>query len=139
MYEEVGKYSGCARELANLAGSLSPERKPEGYATTDCDRTLALYFPLLSITFPGEWKQCFLAILWANGTIPIHQDGDTQDGKSERYHLVLQSNQWSWTLHDGCWQQLEEGGIYRMNPVKTHAAVNWGGEPRIHFVVDIKK
>lgn len=132
----VGFHSN-SRQLADLAGKLNPQPSREGYATTSRQETSELYYPLLSDVFPGRWLQCFLAIIWANGTIPPHCDSETGDGKSKRFHLVIQSNANCWYMHNNQWQQLEEGGIYEFDPTLVHAAVNWGGEPRIHLVVDI--
>lgn len=135
MYVLTGRHSN-PRALAELAPRLEPKRSAEGYATTDRERTRALFAPLLGDVFPGEWHHCALAIIWPNGTIPPHEDGASEF--RQRFMLVLQSNPGSWVWHDGDWQQLEEGGIYTADPSKTHAALNWGSEPRIHFVVDVK-
>ena len=56
---------------------------------------------------------------------------------ADRFHLVIQTNPDCWMLHDGQWQQLEPGGIYTLDPLIPHASVNWGNEPRVHFVVDV--
>jgi hypothetical protein len=41
-------------------------------------------------------------------------------------------------MHDGNCQQLEAGGIYEMDEKLIHAAMNWGNDIRMHFVIDIK-
>lgn len=137
-YELVGRLDRT-RTLADLAPRLSPVRSQEGYATTDREATRALYRPRLESVFPGEWTHCTLAIIWPAGSIPPHADGCTASERAQRYMVVLQSGSDSWCLHDGTWQQLEEGGIYTADPAKTHAAVHWGLEPRIHFIVDVRR
>lgn len=138
MYHRVGQYPG-ARRLVELAARFQLAPSHEGYATSPWEATVPLFQPPLAAVFPGEWTYAILTAIWANGTIPPHQDGDPERSGAQRFHLVLQSNPQSWTLHDGTWQQLTEDGIYTMDPIKTHAAVNWGGEPRIHLVVDVRR
>jgi len=139
MYQRVGAYPGPTRPLVAPLAQFGLQPSREGYATTPWEAALACYRPLLADTFPGEWTYAIAVVIWPNGTIPPHEDGDTQRERSQRYHLVLQSSQKAWVLHDGTWQQLDEGGIYTMDPLTTHAAVNWGGEPRIHLVVDVRQ
>lgn len=118
---------------------LRPKPSEQGYCTTDRDETTTIYRSHLEQLFSGEWTKCFLAIIWPNGTIPPHVDGDSIREGSQRYQVVLQSNPDSWVLHDGDWQQLEEGGIYTMRPELRHASVNWGNEPRINLIVDVTR
>ena len=50
--------------------------------------------------------------------------------------MILQTNNLVWTIHGGTWQQLALGGVYRMDPMVAHGAVNWGPDPRIHPFID---
>lgn len=136
MYVQVGYYPD-ARRLAELAARLNPKPSEQGYCTTDRDATYELYYPHFKDTFLNKWDKCFLAIIWANGSIPPHTDGDSILGGTQRFQVVLQTNANSWVMHGGDWQQLVEGGIYTMRPDVTHASINWGGEPRINLIVDV--
>ena len=139
MYEQVGSIPE-PRKMAEFASLLSPLPSEQGYCTTDRQRTQEIYEPLLCHALPhGLWKMAMLAIVWPHGSIYPHADGDNEYDGCRRYHIVLQNNQLCWHLHDGKWQKLKEGGIYVMNPLKEHAAINWGGDPRIHLVVDVKE
>lgn len=108
----------------------------QGYATTDRALTRSVYWDVLKDTFDGEWQSCTLSVIWPYRCIYPHQDGI--EAGVQRYFLVMQSNPDSWVLHDGDWQQLEEGGVYVVDPTKTHASVNLGNEIRINFIVDVK-
>lgn len=136
MYRLVGRYQGRARDLVELVRELAPvPTLPLLYTTTDSKQTEAVFHPHLKDTFPGEWTKCFLAILWnPNGSIMPHTDKDTAG--QIRTHLVMQTNQDCWAMNGNEWSQLEEGGIYTMDQTIVHASINWGGEPRVHFVVD---
>lgn len=90
--------------------------------------------PYLGHMFPGEWKFCFLVILEQGGSIEPHKDKD----ELPRYHIVLATNDKSWSYHEGDWQQLELGGVYRMDPRGTHASINWGTK-RIHLIIDTEE
>lgn len=138
MYELVGELPG-ARRLADLAGQLHPQPSREGYATTDREKTRVLYEQHVSPYLPGEWTKCFLAIIWPNGTIPPHRDGDSIREGSKRFQVVLQTNDQCWNLHDRQWQQLVQDGIYTMQPDLVHASVNWGSEPRILLIADVTR
>lgn len=137
MYEKVGHYDGDLEALVDAgAKGLRPSPTfPFRYNTTDTKETTAIYEPLLRDVFPGRWIKCFLSILWPQGgSIMPHVDADAT-GRN-RCHLILQTNADSFCMHDGTWQQLELGGIYRMDPAKVHASINWGEAPRINFVID---
>lgn len=56
-----------------------------------------------------------------------------------RYHVPLVVNTGCWVFHDGAWQQLEVGRVYRMDPTQIHGAVNWGTEVRLHLILDVKE
>jgi hypothetical protein len=136
MYQRIGTLPDPRRwadEAIRRLGPFTPS--VEGYATTDRERTRAALEPLLVPWFPGRWTGASLVIVLANGSIPPHEDGD-DGGRLSRRLVVLQSNPRAWCWHDGDWQQLVEGRIYDGDFTRTHAAINWGGEPRIHLVVD---
>ena len=136
-YVKIGSYPN-ARRLVALAPELRPIPGPEiRYTTMHQAEIRSAYYPHLLGVFPSdEWIKCFLSIIWHNGSIEPHQDGDTQLG-GQRCQLVLQTNPDCWMLHGGVWQQLEEDGIYTMDPLVPHASINWGHQPRVFFVVDI--
>ena len=134
MYVEIGDCP-TPRRFADLAPQLSPRKSEQGYGTTDRTATRDLFWPLLRDVLPGQWVSAALAVIWQWGSIPPHEDG-TDGGRLYRVMVVLQTNPDAWCLHDGAWQQLREGGIYAADPTRPHAAINWGGEPRIHLVVD---
>ncbi len=136
MYEQVGRYDGELGPLVEAMHQLRPTPTlPLGYLTTDNERTMAVYWPILQSAFPGVWNKCFLSIVWPNGgTIMAHADMDVAG--QERQHLVMKTNPDSWCMHDGRVQQLDAGGIYTMDATKVHAAMNWGTDVRVHFVID---
>jgi len=137
MYQQVSFYTDDIEVLLFQAKNLaSPNGR--GYTCTDPRATMELYQPLLGKIFPGVWTRCFLAIIWPNGSImPHHGGGEVIADGSARYHLVLKTNPDCWSMHENQWQQLEEGKIYEFNPRLVHAAINWGKQWRVHFVVDI--
>lgn len=139
MYERVGTYEGALGALVDAGAKGIPlvPTMPLRYNTSDSVLTEKIYGPLLGDVFPGFWIKCFLSVIWPAGSIHPHVD---QDAKGrDRLHLVLQTNEEAYCIHDGCLQQLEAGGIYRMDPTKLHASINWGEQPRINFVVDRAK
>lgn len=139
MYRKVGHYRGNTQELVELIKRLDPAPQPTLpllYNTTDPDKTAAIYRDRLANIFPGVWTKCFLAIIWPNGSIMPHCDLDVPD--VVRTHLVLWTNPDCWCMNDGHWCQPDLGGIYTMEQTLPHASINWGGEPRVHFVVDRK-
>lgn len=138
MYIETGHYPEAQR-FQEVVGKLSPPRSSEGYGTTGSVETIQAFRPLLCTCFTGEWTYAICAVVWQNGTIPPHQDGDTQTQKSIRYHLVIDTNPDAWVMHGGHWQRLAQDMIYTMDPLMVHAAVNWGARPRIHLVVDVRR
>lgn len=125
-----------ARKLAEQAFHCSPRVGAEGYASTDFPITREVFGPLVWAYFgdPIRWVHCSVVIILPNGSIPPHADSLVG---SRRYMAVLQTNERAWCLHGGTWQQLREGEIYTADPRIEHAAVNWGREPRVHFVVDV--
>ena len=137
MYQKVGHYDGDTKVLVELIRLLDPAPTlPLLYNTTEPKRTEAVYRPHLQETLPGEWTKCFLAIIWPNGSIMPHQDLDVAG--QIRTHLVMQTNSDCWCMNAGLWSQPEQGGIYTMDQTLVHASINWGSEPRVHFVVDRK-
>ena len=71
------------------------------------------------------------------GHIHPHEDGLTSGWT--RRHLVLRSNEWCWSYHDGDWQQLTQGGLYMMDANKIHASINLGETMRWHLIADSKQ
>lgn len=134
MYTRVETYAGASM-LEPYVAVLAPWQQVQGYGTTPSEETLAVFVPLLHTSFPGLWVYAICAVIWPNGTIPPHQDTHTTG--SQRFHLVLSTNPDAWVWHDGIWQQLEQDGVYTMDPEKVHAALNWGTLPRVHLVFDI--
>ena len=138
MYKFVKQYSGNLESLLSLVPQLSPSPGGTGYTCTEPRFTHDVYYPFLKDIFPGTWTRCFLAIVWPNGSImPHYGGGEVIADKSQRYHLVLQTNQDCWSMSANDWQQLQAGGIYAFNPRMVHASINWGKEWRVHFAVDI--
>ena len=138
MYARVGTYLG-AKELLQFFPDLRPIPGPEvRYTTYHQGDIQEIYYPKLRGVFPSDrWAHCFLSAIWHNGHIEPHQDATLPPGV-QRFHLVLQTNADCWFLHDGTWQQLEETGIYTMDPTLVHASINWGHPPRVLLVVDAK-
>ncbi len=135
MYVQVGQYDGNLSELAELIHILRPAPTlPLGYLTTEPIATTEIYGPVLKAIFPGIWAKCFLSIVWPNGSIMPHADMDMPS--TYRQHLVIKTNPDAWVMHDGGVEQLREGGIYSMDETRVHAAMNWGQDVRIHFVID---
>ncbi len=128
-----------ADELRFLVEALRPlnirQVAGEAYHTTDAVATQALYQPLLADKFREPWVYAQVATLWPGQALNLHTDGQT--GRKRR-HVVLQTNPACWVHHGGDWQQLEAGGIYRMDPMQPHAAVNWGTKPRMHLFFDVE-
>lgn len=137
MYKQISTYTGNIEVLLTCATRLANE-DGKGYTCTDPRATASAYKPLLCDIFPGVWTRCFLAIIWPNGNIMPHWGaGEVIADGSVRYHLVLKTNADCWSMHENQWQQLKEGNIYEFDPRLVHAAINWGKEWRVHFVVDI--
>ena len=135
MYELVQSSSLDMLALYNLVSLTEPEiTLPLRYATTGPKKTEEVFYKHLKDLFPGDWIKCFCSIINPDGSIMPHADVDA-NGRS-RCHLVLKTNSDCWSLHDGDWQQLVQGEVYKMDPTKVHAAINWGTEPRVSFVVD---
>lgn len=98
----------------------------------------SLILPFDETPFPWLYRdfvrpRCEVVGLWPSQQIVSHQDAPIT---GKRYHLPLQTNPGCWSFHDGDWQQLHEGRIYQMDPTKSHGAVNWGSEIRLHLIID---
>jgi len=138
MYTLIARYQGSLERLLAEIPRLSPQRGGGGYCCTYHDSSRAIFEPLVKESFPGLWTACFAVVVWPDGHImPHEQSGEVIEDGSMRYHLVLQTNDKSWNMHNNQWQRLERGGLYEMDPRFVHASINWGAEPRIHLVVDI--
>ncbi len=133
MYERIDTYNGSTRlqALADRLGLHAINWSSTGYGTAP--GVLGAFRDELQSSIPGEWARAMFVVMQPGGTIPSHVD----DQYEERYHLVLQTNEDCWHFHDGDWQQLELGGVYRVNPLKRHGSINWGTSQRIHLVVDV--
>ncbi len=92
--------------------------------------------------FGTEGKLAMFTVIRPGGHFHFHRDNPAAENgvmaALRRYHIVLATNPESWCFHDGDWQQLEVGGVYEMDPAKTHAAINFGETDRIHLVVDLE-
>jgi len=135
-YELIKKSLGAdeCRELAKLIDQqLGTAQHTGPYMVTDPERTQALLRPRLFRVFPGDWTYAACVVLNSGGSLSAHTDGENG---LYRQHLVLRTNPGVWMFHGGDWHQLEVGCRYRMDPMHPHGAVNWGGESRIHLLVD---
>lgn len=138
MYERLDQTftaEECHR-LVKLSRTIPIDHSAGAYDTTPPDRTIAVYQPVLGDVFPGTWTNAMLVILLPGMMIPKHTDGQPEHW---RRHVVLQTNDSVWVYHDGQFQQLDRGGVYQMDPMKPHGALNWGGDPRIHLFVDVMR
>lgn len=135
MYEHIGTHPDVA-PILHLVNSFEYKWAPQGYRIVDGrERPLESTVHDLAGIPGGPWVFSMVIKLEQGDNIPPHCDKPLPVGVT-RYHLVLQSNDMSYCMHDGDWQQLAAGGLYIMNPRLLHAAINWGNTPRIHLVVD---
>ena len=140
MYRRVGTYNGSVplQEMAQRLDSFEVSWAPDGHGTTVEHKALIrdAFRADLEGSIPGDWVYSMLVALQSKGgSIPMHRDLPQEDG-TQRYHLVLQTNEHCWNFHDGEFQHLELGGIYTVDETREHASINWGDSPRIHLVVD---
>ena len=139
-YHRTGTYSGPALpDPATWLGRLSFQMHPAGYGHVDRGQDLVreLFSPFLAPCWPGAWDFCTVVRLDPGGQLPLHTDDTTHTRPgARRHHLVLRTNPLCWLFHGGAWQQLEEGGLYTMDPTVPHGGVNWGATVRLHLVVD---
>ena len=135
MYAYQGDYRG--QSLSMLAESFEYYWAPQGYWCVDgrFSPIEPAFRELVGNAIPGTWGFTMLTKLEQGNYIPPHNDKPLAEGVT-RYHLVLQSNEHSWCMHDNQWQQMAAGGVYTMNPQYVHAAINWGATPRVRLVVD---
>ena len=134
MYPLVGEMKNVPPDMSDMIGL---DTAVSGYGSTS-DRqgqVRELYYPLVGDVFPGPWAYAMLAVIPPLGTIPPHRDAPLPPG-FKRYHVVLKTNENCWNMHDGDWQQMGRGKVYSMEPTAVHASVNWGGETRVHLVID---
>lgn len=103
---------------------------------TDRQATKVAFQPLLSNILPTPWDIAFVVFMPKGGMLPVHDDGNMRGWT--RHVLALQTNPMCACYHDGGWQHLEEGGLYRMDATKPHGSVNLGDRARIHLSVDIR-
>lgn len=87
----------------------------------------------LHATWP-RWLRVQMIALYPSSQLVAHCDAPID---ATRYHIPLVVNPGCWVFHDGTWQQLEVGTVYQMDPTRTHGAVNWGAEVRLHLIVDV--
>lgn len=141
MYQRVGSYEGklSLQEVARRLGVLDVTWAGTDYfTTTDHVAAREAIKRDFDGVIPGEWHSAMLVVVQPGGQIPPHVDAAEAEGLV-RYHIVLETNSRSWNLHAGERQQLEEGGIYIMDPLVEHSSGNEGETPRIHLVVDVRR
>lgn len=114
---------------------LGCERSPSGSWFSPMPATVALFQSTLDAYFPPARHWVTAVSLMAGQQIPAHVDAALPSGVV-RAHVQLIANDQCWSLHDGVWQQLTIGRIYRMDPAIVHGAVNWGSTARVNLIVD---
>lgn len=125
---------------ANVAPFLSAIEKwpvvwnAPGWGSTTSVRLREDFGSLL----PGEWREALLIGMKPGSLVPLHVDALYKE-PTTRTHVVLSTNPDCWSLHDGVWQQLEEGTLWEMDQTLPHASVNLGKTIRWHLVVDTLK
>ena len=137
MYELCGKYNGDVAYLEALAEAFVYKWAPQGYWIVDgrehpVEKALG---PLVYDLMPAPWAFTMITKLTQRDMIPPHNDKPLPVGVTRR-HLIIATNDNSWCMHGGTWQQMQAGEVYTMEPQYVHAAINWGATPRIHLVVD---
>lgn len=83
-----------------------------------------------------KWKGAFCLAMSPGGILEPHTDVQSVQF-SARYHIVLKNNEFCRYFHDGDVQVLDQYGIYQMDPLKVHSAINNGKDYRIHLIVDV--
>ena len=135
-YTLVGHYPNVELlpALTTLALHFDYTVSPSGYGLADGRFQPVEYTfrPYVERIFPAQWKMSMLVALHQGASIEPHEDKD----QLPRYHVVLQTNEKSWSYSAPHWQQLTAGGVYLMDPRVTHASINWGAEPRVHLIID---
>jgi hypothetical protein len=128
-YERVGSYDGPLQAMADKLQWLSFKWLPGDYGTTPQDllEVRDAYQEKLSEAIPGEWVRSMLVAIKPGGNIRMHNDIPPKD--SERFHLVLATNDRCWNFHDGDWQQLDLGGIYNRRPAQATRIYQLGVRP----------
>lgn len=67
-----------------------------------------------------------------------------EGGPVTRYHIPILTNDGCWCYHESPhehtngWKRLYANQLYQMDPTQPHGAVNWGSEPRVHLLIDVK-
>lgn len=141
MYHRVGTYQGetSLADLEKLAKSIDVSWAATGYGI-NYERTATVrdkFQPLVGDALPGVWAYSMIVLMKPDSSISFHKDEKLFDAVT-RYHLVIATNHRCWSAHDSTWQQLELGGIYKLDPLEEHASLNWGDSTRIHLVVDVE-
>lgn len=103
-------------------------------AVDETTAACAALLPALQDLLPGRYDWFRIVGLRPSQQIVAHAD---QPILGDRYHLPIQTNAGCWTFHEGVWQRLEEGSVYRMTPTAVHGAVNWGETLRVHLLIDV--
>ena len=139
MYVLDGEHRGT-QQVLSLLDQFEYKWAPQGYWIVDgrehpLENTVG---PLVYDHLPPTWVFAMVIKLECGNSIPPHCDKPLAAGVTRR-HLVLDTNDSSWCMHNNRWQQMELGGVYTMEPQFVHAAINWGVTPRIHLVVDSKE
>ena len=93
--------------------------------------------------FPLPWSNCRIVGLWPGQQIPLHVDAPIT---GTRYHIPLQTNIHCFVYAEvddrpleSCWQSLELGRVYTVDPTWPHGAVNWGDDVRLHLMIDVEE
>lgn len=126
-------------DLGPGTGTRMTEVEATKAAFHDCLLALRWLFAKAAEVDPDgvafDWFR--LVIVGPSQQIPAHQDQPLPAGVY-RHHLVLWTNDRAWTFYAGEWFRALEGSVYPMDPSQWHGAVNWGREPRVHLLVDVK-
>ena len=132
MYRRVGTVPAAG--LMDFVPRLELLDRP-GYQVSRKGPTIELVRPLLAEYFPGQWLVARFVIVKPLGVVPPHTDPRGPTDPPTWRLLVVQTSPDAWALHDGDWQRLEQDGVYEADQSVSHAAVNFGKEPRVHLVV----
>ena len=120
-----------AREITHLLREAMA-RMPD-----QCNGSFIVPYPFVPDCFADAHVLRLLVVgLLPNQQIAAHCDASI--APAVRYHIPLQTFPGCWSYHDGLWQQLETGRVYRMDPTKPHGAVNWDSGIRLHLMIDVE-
>jgi hypothetical protein len=119
--------------LTLLAQTVDLSPGPGGSRITEAE---VLRAPVHQLGLPlGEITKIAVVALYPSSQIVAHRDFWEQ---GTRFHLPLVQNEFCWSFSGDCWQHLELGQLYAVDPAVWHGAVNWGPTRRLHMMVDTK-